>query len=251
MWAAGDYPAVADVIAPLGRRLVDALTLGTADRVLDIAAGAGNAAIPAARTGARVVATDLTPELLTTGEATDSGAITWQTADAEHLPFDDDSFDVGMSCVGIMFAPDHQRCADELVRVVRPGGRFGLIDWTPSGFIGEMFTLMKPYAPAPPPHARPPVLWGDETHVRGLFGDRVLDLDATAEELTVDRFADGAAFRDFFKATYGPTIVAYRTIGDDPARAAELDAALADLGDRHLRDGRMSWEYLLVTATVA
>lgn len=252
LWASGDYPAVADVIAPLGPRLVEAVGITSGDRVVDVAAGAGNVAIPAAATGAHVVATDLTPELLEVGEkhAPDSGII-WRTADAEDLPFDPGAFDVATSCVGVMFAPHHQSCADELVRVCRPGGRIGLINWTPTGFIGELFATMKPYAPPPPPGAQPGVLWGDADHVRTLFGDRVGDLTATTETVPITRFDDGAAFRDFFKATYGPTIATFRTIADDADKVATLDTEMAALADRHLTDGRMGWEYLLVTATVA
>lgn len=250
MWASGDYPAVADLIAPLGRTLVDALTINPGETLVDVAAGDGNVAVPAARAAARVVATDLTPELLQTGESASDLDITWRTADAEDLPFDDDTFDIATSCVGVMFAPDHRKCADQLVRVVRPGGRIGLINWTPTGFIGQLFGVMKPYAPPPPPHARPGVLWGDEDHVRSLFGTAVTGLDAQVGAVTVDRFDDGAAFRDFFKANYGPTITAFTAIGDDAERAAELDAAIADLADRHIDGGRMDWEYLLVTAAV-
>ncbi|MEE3852185.1 class I SAM-dependent methyltransferase [Gordonia sp. LSe1-13] len=252
MWASGDYPAVADVIAALGPRLVAATGIGADDKVVDVAAGAGNVAIPAARTGAHVVATDLTPELLTVGESRESDlGIIWRTADAEDLPFDDDTFDVAVSCVGVMFAPHHQPCADELTRVVRTGGRVGLINWTPAGFIGQLFKVMKPYVPTPPPGAQPGVLWGDADHVRGLLGDRVRDLTATAEQLEVTAFADGTAFREFFKACYGPTIAAYKNIGDDAERAAQLDREIAELADRFIVDGVMQWEYLLVTATVA
>ena len=132
---------------------------------------------------------------------------------------------------------------------MRPGGTIGLVSWTPTGFVGEMFRTMKPYAPPPPPGAQPPPLWGDEDHVRGLFGDRVTGLEAVREELPVDRFADGSEFRDFFKAYYGPTIATYRRIAGDPDQVAALDTALAELGDQHLEDGVMPWEYLLVTAT--
>ncbi|MGC5257873.1 class I SAM-dependent methyltransferase [Gordonia sp. DT218] len=251
LWASGDYPAVADVITPLGPRLADAAAIGPGDRVVDIAAGAGNVAIPAARIGAHVVATDLTPELLEIGEFREPDlGIIWRTADAEDLPFDQGSFDVAVSCVGVMFAPHHQRCADELIRVCRPGGRIGLINWTPTGFIGQLFSVMKPYAPPPPPGASPGVLWGDPDHVRTLLDDRVHDITATTESLPVSRFADGAAFRDFFKATYGPAIATYKAIGDDPTRVAELDAEMAALADDHIDKGQMEWEYLLVTATV-
>src|SRR5215218_4135128 len=144
MWAMGDYPAVVtDLIHPLGPAIVAATGVSAGDRVLDVAAGTGNAAIPAARAGATVVASDLTPELLQIGreKATAEGLrIEWRQADAEALPFIDDEFDAVLSVVGVMFAPHHQASADELVRVTRPGGTIGLISWTPEGFIGQMFT---------------------------------------------------------------------------------------------------------------
>jgi SAM-dependent methyltransferase len=252
MWAMGDYPAVAtEVIAPLGPILVGAAGIRPGERVVDIAAGSGNAAIPAARTGADVVATDLTPELLETGrQAAEAAGVTlrWRVGDAEAMPCDDGEHDVAISCVGIMFAPHHQRAADELVRVVRPGGRIALLSWTPAGFIGQMFATMKPYAPPPPPGAQPPPLWGDEAHVRALLGDRVTDVTTETRTIAVPQFADGASFRDYFKRTYGPTIAVYRSLADDPARAAELDEALAAHGDRYVGDGPMEWEYLLLTA---
>ena len=256
MWALGDYPAVAtDVIAELGEVLVDAVGITAGEKVVDIAAGSGNAALPAARRGADVHATDLTPELLDVGRAAaDAEGLTleWKTADAEAMPCDDGEHDVAISCVGIMFAPHHQQAADELVRVVRSGGRIGLLNWTPAGFIGQLFATMKPYAPAPPPGASPAPLWGDLDHVRTLLGDRVTDLAARQQTLRVDTFADGAAFRDFFKSKYGPTIAVYRSLADDPDRTAALDADLAALGDRFDQGGGvMEWEYLLVTATRA
>jgi ubiquinone/menaquinone biosynthesis C-methylase UbiE len=253
MWALGDYPAVAtEVIADLGPVLVAACGVRPGDRVLDVAAGSGNAAIPAAHAGARVVASDLTPELLEVGraQAAASGAdIEWRQADAEALPFGDAEFDTVLSCVGVMFAPHHQASADELIRVCRPGGTIGVLSWTPEGFIGQMFATMKPYAPPPPPGAQPPPLWGSEEHVRELFGDRIRETSAHRQKVRIDRFPTAEAFRDFFKACYGPTIVAYRSLGDDAERIAALDRALADLGDRHLSDHRMAWEYLVVTAT--
>lgn len=256
MWALGDYPSVATHVIPaLGPALVDACGIRTGDRVLDIAAGSGNAAIPAARAGAHVVASDLTPELLESGrrDAEAQGlTLDWREADAESLPFEDDEFDKVISCVGVMFAPNHQASADELVRVCRPGGTIGLISWTPEGFIGQMFAAMKPYAPPPPPGAQPPPLWGHEDHVRALLGQRVTDVVARRERLTVDCFASPEEFRDFFKARYGPTIAVYRSIADDPTRVAALDRELADLARRHDRgDGTMEWEYLLFTARKA
>ena len=253
MWALGDYPAVAsDVIPSLGPTLVEACGISAADRVLDVAAGSGNAALPAARTGATVVASDLTPELLDQGREAAAGEgldLAWEVGDAEALPYDDGSFDAVISCVGVMFAPFHQPAADELVRVTRSGGRIGLISWTPGGFIGQMFAAMKPYAPPPPAGAQPPPLWGDEEHVRSLLGDRVTDVVARKQALRVDRFDTAEAFRDFFKRTYGPTIAVYRAIADDPEKVAALDEALAALGRSHDQGGgAMDWEYLLFTA---
>jgi SAM-dependent methyltransferase len=255
MWALGDYHAVArEVIASLGPVLVEAAGIGPGQRVHDVAAGTGNVALPAARTGATVVATDLTPELLAAGRA-DAEAegldITWQTADAEAQPFGDAEFDTVVSCVGVMFAPHHQLVADELVRVTRSGGTIGLLSWTPEGFIGQLFATMKPYAPPPPPGASPPPLWGHVDHVRDLLGDRVEGLTAVQQDLVVDVFPTPEAFRDFFKRTYGPTIAVYRAIADDPARVAALDQELVDLAQRFDRgDGHtvLDWEYLLVTA---
>ncbi len=255
LWALGDYPAVATyVISELGPILVAASGVRPGQRVLDVAAGSGNAAIPAALVGADVVASDLTPELLAAGReiAAGKGAqLEWDEGDAEALPYPDGSFDVVLSCVGVMFAPHHRRAADELLRVARPGGTIGLLSWTPAGFIGEMFRTMKPYAPPPPPGAQPPPLWGDEDHVRALFGDRVTDVVARRQTITIGRFPTPRAFRDFFKATYGPTIATYRHIGADSERAAALDrdlVALAERYDRGTATTVMDWEFLLLTA---
>lgn len=153
MWASGNYSAVVtDVVAPLGGILVDAVGVRAGLCVLDVAAGTGTAALPAARRGATVTAIDLTPELLAVGRA-DAAAegvdLTWQTADAEALPFPDAEFDAVVSAIGVMFAPHHQLAADELLRVCRPAGTVGVLSWTPEGFIGQMFAVMKPYAPSP------------------------------------------------------------------------------------------------------
>jgi len=253
MWASGDYAKLAaELVAPLGPVLVEATGVGPGDRVLDVAAGTGNAAIPAAETGASVVASDLVPELLEQGSrlAAERGVdLEWREANAHELPFGDNEFDVVMSCIGVMFAPFHQLAADELIRVTKPGGRIGLISWTPEGHIGKLFSAMKPYAPAPPPGAQPPPLWGQVDHVRALLGDRVTDVVTERRMLTVDHFADGAEFRDYFKAVYGPTISVYRNIEGDPDRVAALDADIAQVGDSVLSSSStMEWEYLLLTA---
>jgi len=256
LWASGSYATVADeVVWGLGGILVEAVDAKPGQRVLDVAAGTGSSAIPAARRGADVVATDLTPELVEIGRAAAEaeGLVAhWRTADAEALPFPDDGFDTVISAIGVMFAPHHQAAADELVRVCRPGGTIGVLSWTPQGFIGQLFATMKPFAPAPPPGASPAPLWGSSDHVRGLFGDRVSDLVARPADLRVDRFEDGAEFRDFMKQHYGPTIAVYKFIADDAEKVAALDADIAALGDRFLdADGVMDWEYLLVTARKA
>jgi ubiquinone/menaquinone biosynthesis C-methylase UbiE len=223
--------------------------------VLDVAAGSGNASLPAAERGADVIASDLTPELLDVGQrrAAERGLdLTWVEADAEFLPFDDDEFDVVTSCVGVMFAPFHQPVADELVRVTRPGGTIALANWTPEGFIGRMFGVMRDFVPPPPAGAQPGPLWGTEAHVRALFGNRVTELRAEPRLLTIDRFTDAEHFRDFFKEYYGPTIAAYRNVADDPGRTLALDAALVELARSGGADtGPMQWEYLLVTARCA
>lgn len=255
MWALGDYPAVAtEVIAELGEVIVDACGIAPGDRVLDVAAGSGNAAIPAALRGATVVASDLTPELFDAGRklaAFHGATVEWDEGDAEALPYGDGEFDVVMSTVGVMFAPNHQASADELARVTRPGGTIGLISWTPEGFIGQMFAVMKPYAPPPAPGALPPPLWGRPTHVQQLLGDQVDEFDVRRQRLRVDRFHSPEEFLDFFKRRYGPTIAIYRNIADDPVRVAELDRELAGLARQHGHDDGgfvMEWEYLLVIA---
>ncbi|GAA1857392.1 class I SAM-dependent methyltransferase [Actinomadura bangladeshensis] len=255
MWALGDYPAVAsEVIPDLGAVLVRAAGVQAGDRVLDVAAGAGNAAIAAALAGADVVAGDLTPELLRAGEldAARRGAeLAWREADAEALPFGDGEFDAVLSCVGVMFAPDHRASAGEMLRVCRPGGTIGLVNWTPEGFIGEMFAVMKPYAPPPPEGAQPPPLWGRPEHVQELFGDRVGDIAFERRVVRVERFGKPEEFRDYFKARYGPTVAVYRRIANDPEKVAELDLALAELARRHdvgTSGLVMEWEYLLATA---
>lgn len=253
LWALGDYANVAtEVVAPLGPVLLSASEIGPGDRVLDVAAGSGNVAIPAALLGADVIASDLCPQLLERGRAlaeSRGARLQWREGNAEALPFDSNGFDAVLSCIGVMFAPHHQAAADELIRVCRPGGTIGLIGWTPEGFVGQMFAVMKPFMAPPVSGAQPAPLWGNESHVRGLLGDRVIDFTAQRRNLRVNQFADGAAFRDYFKANYGPTVAAYQRNAAEQDKVAALDEALAALGDRRLMDGTtMLWEYLVVTA---
>jgi ubiquinone/menaquinone biosynthesis C-methylase UbiE len=229
MWASGDYPSMVETfLLPLGPRLVEACGIGPGMRVLDVAAGTGNASLPAAQRGASVTASDLTPELLDAGRRraeAEGLELEWVEADAEHLPFADESYDVVMSSIGAMFAPHHQDVADELVRVCRPGGTIGLLSWTPEGMIGGLFRTMGPFAPPPPPGAQPAPLWGSEQHVNELFGDRVTWTTLEREMLDVTAFEHPHDYGEHFKARYGPTIAA-RANAQRNDRAAEFDAAL-------------------------
>ena len=257
LWASGDYPAVAaELIPALGPTLVQACGVRAGQRVLDVGAGSGNAAIPAAATGAEVIASDLTPELFIAGRriAAQRGLeLAWEQGDAEALPYPDESFDVVLSCVGVMFAPHHETAADELLRVTRPGGTIGMINWTPEGFIGNLFKTMGPYAPPPPAGATPPPRWGDEQHVRELFGDRVTDLDMRRQTVVMDHCDSPTTFREYWKRNYGPTISVYKYNADDAERTVALDGDFLQFLTtwNHARQpGRTAYpaEYLLVTA---
>ena len=258
VWAAGDYPSIAaDLISELGPVLVEASGVRAGDRVLDVAAGTGNAAVPAALTGAHVTASDLTPELFPAGRAFAARhgvAIEFEEADAEALPYPDGGFDVVTSCIGVMFAPHHQQAADELVRVCRPGGRIGVLSWTPEGFVGQLFAAMKPYMPPPPPGVSPAPRWGDESHVRGLLGDRVTDVVTRKGRVQIDAFATPAVWLEYWKQAYGPTVMAYRGIADDPEKVAGLDRDLVAVAERFDRGTPgstvLEWEYLVLTARV-
>jgi ubiquinone/menaquinone biosynthesis C-methylase UbiE len=256
MWASGDYPSMVETfLLPLGPRLVEACGIGPGMRVLDVAAGTGNASIPAAKAGAEVTASDLTPELFEAGRQraeAEGVKLEWVEADAENLPFEEKSFDVVMSSIGAMFAPQHQDVADELIRVCRPGGTIGMLNWTPEGMIGALFRTMGPFAPAPPPGAQPPPLWGSEEHVRELFGDRVELRTVEREMLEVTAFGHPREYGEHFKERYGPTIVA-RANAERDGREAELDAALDEFCDEWnlgtADDARFEQEYLVVAGT--
>lgn len=252
VWALGDYALMAEeVMAPLGPALVKATGIGPGVRVLDVAAGSGNISLPAAATGATVVSTDLTPELLRRSQARAEVrglTLDYREANAQALPFGNGEFDVVMSAIGVQFAPDQQRAAAELVRVCRPGGTIGVISWTPEGFFGRMLATIRPYRPSLSHPVPPAALWGRPRYVAALLGDQIGEIATTRGMLAVDRFVSAEAVHAYFKQHYGPTIEAYANIGHNRVLAAELDAQLVELAQQHLTNGTMGWEYLLVTA---
>jgi 2-polyprenyl-6-hydroxyphenyl methylase/3-demethylubiquinone-9 3-methyltransferase len=256
MWAAGNYHKFAThTVWELGPVLVKACGISAGQRVLDVAAGTGNTAIRAAMTGAKVVASDLTPENFEAGrqEARRQGVeLEWKEADAEALPFDDEQFDVVTSSFGLMFAPNHQAVADELLRVCRPGGTIGMINFTPEGLGAEFFGVFAPYAPPPPPGSLSPVMWGSEEHILELFGDRVESLEMSRGEY-VERAGSPRDYLEFFKETFGPVVTIYASLADRPDRAAALDRDLLEFVTRSNRGApegpaQYPYEYLLVVA---
>jgi SAM-dependent methyltransferase len=258
MWASGDYPQMVETfLLPLGPVLVEACGIGPGKKVLDVAAGTGNASIPAAQAGAEVTASDLTPELLDAGKARAEAAgaeLDWQVADAENLPFGDQSYDVVMSSIGAMFAPHHQDVADEFVRVAKPGGTIAQLAWTPEGMIGALFRTMGPFAPPPPPGAQPPPLWGSEEHLDELFGDRVDWKPHERKMLDITAFERPQDYGEHFKAYYGPTIAALAN-AEKNGQTDELNQAIAEfcnewnLGSDD--QARFEQEYLVSVGTRA
>jgi SAM-dependent methyltransferase len=258
MWASGDYPHMVETfLLPLGPRLVEACGIGEGMLVLDVAAGTGNASIPAAQAGAQVTASDLTPELFDAGRKRAEGEgveLEWVQADAENLPFEDESFNVVMSSIGVMFAPHHEQAAGEMVRVCRPGGTIGLMSWTPEGMIGGLFKTMGPFAPPPPPGASPPPLWGSEDHLGELFGNRVDWRANERDTLEITQFDHPEDYGDHFKSYYGPTIVA-RANAENEGKDEEFDEALVRFGEEWNlgtpEKARFEQEYLISVGTRA
>jgi len=257
VWVLGDYHRFAlETVWELGPVLVKACGISAGQRVLDVAAGTGNTAIRAAETGAKVVASDLTPENFEAGrrEAKAHGVeLEWVEADAEELPFADSDFDVVTSSFGAMFAPNHQAVADELVRVCRPGGTIGMLNFTPEGLAAGFFGALAPYAPPPSPGAGSPLTWGSEEHVRELFGDRVESLEMTRKEYA-ERAGSPSGYCDLVKATFGPVIAIYANLAEEPERVAALDRDFLEFATR-ANQGRpegpaeLHYEYLIVVAS--
>jgi 2-polyprenyl-6-hydroxyphenyl methylase/3-demethylubiquinone-9 3-methyltransferase len=233
--------------------LVQACGISAGQRVLDVAAGSGNVALRAAEAGAQVVALDLTPENFEAGrrEARARGLeLEWLEGDAASLPFADSTFDVVTSSTGAIFAPDHQAVADELVRVCRPGGTVGMINFTPEGLAHEFFALLSRYA-ATPPDALSPVLWGSEAYVRELFGDRLAPLDLTRRRYVERSPGDPAAYCAFFKRTFGPVVALYDSLAGDADRSEAFDRDFLDFATRANQapagaPAEYLYEYLLV-----
>jgi len=237
MWASGDYAVIGTMLQPVGESLAEAVDLNAGQRVLDVACGNGNATLAAARRLANVTALDYVPALLARAEErarADGLEATFVEGDAEALPFPAGSFDVTLSTFGIMFAPDHAQTARELARVTVPSGKIGLANWTPEGFIGQLFRCVGKHVP-PVPGLTSPILWGTEAHLSTLFEGRARVLKAERKTFTF-RYLSAAHFVDVFRRFYGPT---HKAFGALDARGQE---ALADemtaLIERHNRAGK-------------
>jgi ubiquinone/menaquinone biosynthesis C-methylase UbiE len=256
VWRLGDYHRFArEQMWEIGPVVVAACEISPGQRVLDVAAGTGNVAVRAAQAGAEVVASDITPENLEAGrkEAESLGvALEWVEADAQALPFGDAEFDVVTSSFGAIFAPDHQKVADELLRVCRPGGTIGLTSFPPGGLAEDIFGVVAPYMSPPPPDALSPLLWGTEEHVRQLFGDRVESLEIS-ERMYTEGAPSPQEYVDLYKETFGPVVNVYDALRDEPGRAARLDREFLDFAQQANRgapDGSAEYpyEYMLVVA---
>lgn len=251
-WASGDYAVIGTTLQIVGEELAEACDLLCDERVLDVAAGNGNATLAAARRGCHVTSTDYVPALLERGEdraRAERLEVTFQVADAEALPFDDASYDAVLSTFGVMFTPDQAKAATELARVCRPGGRIGLANWTPEGFVGQMFKTLGRHLP-PPPGAQPPSLWGTEAWLHEHFDERDFLVQVTRKTFNF-RYRSAAHFIDTFRNWYGPLHKAFAALPPEGAKALEQD--LTELINRMNRAGDKSLvvpsEYLEVVIT--
>jgi SAM-dependent methyltransferase len=250
-WSSGDYGSIAWITVPLADELIAAVDLAPGSSVLDVATGTGHVAIATARAFCPTTGIDYVPSLVDTAvrRAEAEGLdITFEVGDAEALPYDDDHFDYVLSAIGTMFTADHQKAADEMVRVCRARGWIGMANWTPSGFVGRMLKTVGRYV-APPAGALPPTRWGDPDVVAELFAGRVDDLHTWTTAVR-QRFLSTEHFADFFIANYGPTLKAAGKL--DKAHRAAFRADLVALADEFnlAVDGTFvsEWEYLLVSA---
>ncbi len=254
-WSAGDYPAVADLIASAGELAAERARLAGDEDVLDVACGAGNATIPAARSGARVVGLDLTPELFDAARrnAAEAGVeIEWVEGDAEQLPYEDESFDVVLSVFGVMFAPDQRRAAAEIERVLRPGGRMVLCNWTPDGEVGRFFATIAGHMPPPPEDFQPPVLWGTEDHVSALFEGTAIEPEFDRAEVEWN-FGSVDEATELFETKFGPVLMAKAALEPEGKWEAARSDMRESFEEKGAADGSVSYagEYLISTGTKA
>ncbi len=235
-WESGDYSVIGTTLQIVGESLCEALDLRAGQTVLDVAAGNGNLSLAAARRFGNVVSTDFVPKLLEHGHEradADGLEIEFREADAENLPFDNASFDVVGSTFGVMFTPDQDQAAAELLRVCKPGGKIGLANWTPDGFIGQLFKTLGTHVP-PPAGVQSPALWGTEARLAELFGAQAASIEATPREF-VFRYRSAEHFIEVFRTWYGPLVKAFASL--KPAAQAALEADLKALIARFDRSG--------------
>jgi SAM-dependent methyltransferase len=248
MWAAGDYPVLAENIIGVGQKLVERTGVGAGERVLDVACGPGVVALPAARAGAEVTGLDLTPRMLEHGRmwaARDGLEIEWVEGDAEELPFEADSFDHVLSTFGHMFAPRHEVTASEMVRVCREDGVIAMCCWTPEGLVGKMFRAAGPYMPPVPDYASPPLMWGTEERVRELFGSTSRELEFERDSVVIE-WESVEGFADHFMARF-PTMAAARQLLGERFEGLRADTIRIWEEENEADDGslRISQEYLM------
>jgi SAM-dependent methyltransferase len=254
IWSKGDFAKVAPIVQVVADRLVEAVDVLPGDRVLDVGCGSGNTAIAAARCFAEVTGIDFVPALLERGRvraAAEFLALEFVEGDAQELPFEDGSFDVVLSTFGAMFAPDQGRTASELVRVTRRGGKIGMANWVPDGFVGDLFRATAKYVPAQP-GLTPPFAWGTEERLHELFGDGTSNLRVERRANT-QRFRSSEHFLEFFRRYFGPTIAAFERVRTDreDAFAAELKAVVEKYSRTGERAAAITADYLEVVAVRA
>jgi len=251
-WGSGDYGVIGTRLQIVGETLAEAVDLRAGEKILDVAAGNGNATLAAARRFARVTSTDYVPALLEQGAArarAEGLEIQFQVADAEDLPFNDGSFDVILSTFGVMFTPDHGKAADEMIRVVRSGGRIAMANWTPEGFIGQLFRVIGAHV-APPAGIQSPALWGSEPRIVELFGPDATDIHCVRRHFHF-RFHSAAHWLEVFRTFYGPVLKTYAAL--DPRGQARLTddimALLSRLNVAGTRSLVIPGEYLEIVIT--
>ena len=238
-WASGDFAVIGTTVQIVGESLAEAVDVRAGERVIDVAAGNGNATLAAARRFADVTSTDYVAALLGKGKARAEAEglnIAFEVADAEELPFANSSFDVVLSTFGVMFSPDHTRAASEMLRVVRDGGRIGLANWTPEGFIGQLFKLVGSYVP-PPAGLKSPALWGTEPHIVALFGSQAADIRCARKHFNF-RYRSSAHWIQVFREFYGPTLKAFAAL--DAVKQVALERDITQLLERFNRAGKDS-----------